>query len=264
MATEPMQYPIGVKILAAAALVGIVAAIFLGSFPGIDLELSRLFWDPETRLFPLWQASLFRFANDLVEFLAVTYGIAVAIGFLATFVRGPIFLGLSRRAWLFLIASLALGPGLVANTVLKEISGRARPRHLAEFGGTLDFTAVFQASDQCTTNCSFISGDTAFAFSLLSLALLVPQRRRAVAAVLAFGAFIGAVRILQGAHFLSDVVFSGVFMAMVVATLHLTMVEPRPWAGGRRPVRRVDWRYPLWLFFRAQPEDLGVGRERED
>jgi len=117
-----------------------------------------------------------------------------------------------RRAALYLLLALALGPGLVVNTVFKDHWGRARPTQIVEFGGTQKFTPVFVPADQCMTNCSFPAGDPAVGFFLVSAALLVPglaTRRWAIAGAVAVGAALGLMRIAQGGHFLSDVVASG-------------------------------------------------------
>ena len=43
----------------------------------------------------------------------------------------------------------------------------------------------------------------------------------------------GIVRIAQGAHFLSDVVFAGLFMGLMVVALHRVMfAPPGPWLAG--------------------------------
>jgi len=51
----------------------------------------------------------------------------------------------------------------------------------------------------------------------------------------------GSVRIVQGAHFLSDVVFAGLFMGLMVIVLHRLMFAPsRSWLAG-------SWLKGFWL-----------------
>ena len=119
---------------------------------------------------------------------------------------------------MFIVAATALGPGLIANTVLKDNWGRARPYQTDSFGGTRQFTPAPLPAAQCERNCAFVSGHAALAFSLVSFALLLPagrRRRLAIAAALGFGALVGIGRIAAGAHFLSDVAYAGL---IVVAT----------------------------------------------
>jgi membrane-associated phospholipid phosphatase len=53
------------------------------------------------------------------------------------------------------------------------------------------------------------------------VALLVRRRRTAwIVGAATAGAAIGLIRIGEGGHFLSDVVFAGVIMALVVALVH--------------------------------------------
>lgn len=116
-----------------------------------------------------------------------------------------------RRAGAFLLLSLAVGPGLVVNTLFKDHWGRARPAQVIEFGGEKRFGPAFVPSDQCASNCAFPAGDPAMGFFLVSAGFLVAPlwRRRAVGGAIALGAVIGVARMAQGAHFLSDVIASG-------------------------------------------------------
>ena len=126
----------------------------------------------------------------------------------------------TTRAVLLLLAVLAVGPGLVVNGVFKDHWGRARPRDVVEFGGTKTFTPAFVISDQCERNCSFVSGHASLPFALAALGFVLRRRRRAIyAGAAVFGGLVGFGRILQGAHFLSDVIFSAVFVFAVAYLL---------------------------------------------
>jgi hypothetical protein len=65
-----------------------------------------------------------------------------------------------------------------------------------------------------------------------------------------FGA--GLVRMSQGAHFLSDIVFAGVFMALTVSLLHVLLVgvwRHLDFATLRREaVLRIEHVLPVWRF----------------
>ena len=126
------------------------------------------------------------------------------------------------RAALFLIATLALGPGLLTNLILKDHWHRARPIDVQQFGGPYHFTPWWDPRGDCPNNCSFIAGEPSGAFWTLAPAALAPPELRAVAygAAIAFGAGIGALRIGAGAHFFSDVVFAGVFMYLLIWAMH--------------------------------------------
>jgi lipid A 4'-phosphatase len=224
-----------VEILSWAAIVGLLAAVVFVVWPEIDLGLSTWFnLAPRAFLFDYHIAPLttgIKGAASLLTWLAV---IATVIG-IGTAISGKHrVLGLELAHWLFLFLVLVLGPTLLVNNVLKEHSGRPRPMHLEQFGGPSQFKAVFHSGD-CARNCSFVSGEAASIYALgFAIALLARRRREAVliATVLA-GSVVGFIRIGQGAHFVSDIVFAGVFMAIVVVVIH-------------------------WLVFRVAAPRLGI------
>ncbi len=115
-----------------------------------------------------------------------------------------------RRAASLLLVS-ALGSALIINGVLKEHWGRARPVQVSEFGGAKHFSPALWPSDQCTHNCSFVSGHAASGFVLMAVGLMGPAavRRRWLGIGLALGALASLARVMQGGHFLSDTLFSG-------------------------------------------------------
>lgn len=136
-------------------------------------------------------------------------------------------LGLKKKAYLYLILAMLLGPLLVVNGLMKEFSGRARPRHVVEFAGNKTFTPAFIISDQCKKNCSFVSGHASAGFYFVALSLLFTGNRRRIIfwSAVAAGGFIGLVRIIQGGHFLSDVIFSFVFVYLTSLLLHYGMFK---------------------------------------
>ncbi len=115
-----------------------------------------------------------------------------------------------HKKWIysFLLASLLLGPGLFVNEVLKNNSiGRARPVDIQEFNGPDTYTAAFEYSGQCDTNCSFVSGHASMGFYFIALGWLL-RSRRAFYFGLGIGIIVGLTRIVQGGHFLSDTIFA--------------------------------------------------------
>ncbi len=235
---EPRNAPAPWTMVCAAAAVGLVAAFLFSAFPSIDLAVSRLFFlDDGTFLFatPGFGATVRLLLR--VVFGLVAVGAAVSFVALSFFNRKLMGVGLAVAAYMALCA--AVGPGLVANLVFKDHWGRARPVHVTEFGGTKTFTPPMVRTDQCDRNCSFVSGEASNIFVLgFALALLVePRRRRAfMLGAIAAGSFAGLIRIGGGGHFLSDVVFAGVFMALVARGLAWLVMErwaPHLEDGGR-------------------------------
>jgi lipid A 4'-phosphatase len=109
----------------------------------------------------------------------------------------------------FLVFAGILGPGLVVNMGFKDNWQRARPYMVQEFGGTQQFTRAAVITDQCDSNCSFVSGHVACGVFLASLMLVFRKQRFfwAVTGVLA-GWLIGFARMSAGAHWLSDVLWA--------------------------------------------------------
>jgi lipid A 4'-phosphatase len=202
MRTDEARAPMRWVLLAAFLA---CAAIFL-AFPQIDLAFSALFYAPGTG-FVLHESPAARTLEAELNLLPKLIVVVCALFLAASYV-------LRRwRRWrygaLFTMLLLALGAGLAVN-FLKDSWGRARPAQIEQFGGTHRFTRAPYPAAQCGHNCSFTSGHAAIGFSLMAPAFFARRRRRAwMAAGLLAGAAVGLMRIAQGAHFLSDVVFSG-------------------------------------------------------
>ncbi|HWB47972.1 MAG TPA: phosphatase PAP2 family protein [Stellaceae bacterium] len=241
----------------AAALVASLALFWL--VPGADLFVSSLFYDPQHGF---WLAPWLpiRIVNGSARWL--TWAILlVALGsaIWLRLRRRPLW-RLDRNALVFLVAALAVGPGIVVNSVLKDHWGRARPYQVTAFGGTHDFTPAPLPADQCAKNCSFVSGHAAVGFSLIGFAFLLPAGRRraqAIGAALALGGLIGLGRIAAGHHFPSDVIDAGLVVVGMSWLLHRWLVVH----DGATPIlacvarlrqtpegRRILWAEGLLLF----------------
>lgn len=201
-------------------------ALFLLA-PGLDLAVSGLFYDPRHGFFLARWLPATALSDSIPWITWSIVGIAAGTGAWLFLVGRPLW-RFDRKAILFIVFAVALGPGLVVNTLLKDHWGRARPAQIEAFGGTRQFTPAPLPADQCPSNCSFVSGHAALAFSLVAFAFLLPagaQRRRGIAAALAFGGLIGADRIIEGRHFLSDIVDAGLIVYGLTALLYWWIVE---------------------------------------
>ena len=199
----------------------VVLVLAIAALPRVDLTVSGWFFEAPNR-FPLRYAPLLDFIRRETPGAVVMLAVGLALVWIASMVLKRRLLGVDGRRGFYLLASLAIGPGLIVNTVLKEFWGRARPTTIHEFGGDLLFSPALLPSNQCHHNCSFVSGHAAAAFWAISFALLAPKRwlAWAMAAALACGGFMGFVRMAQGGHFLSDVVYAGALVFSVSWVLH--------------------------------------------
>ena len=190
-------------------------------FPQIDLYVSALFFDGDFYLKnTLFAKAVYRLT--IVSVALFVIGVAALLLY-ENITKKEI---VRRRVLVYLLLALLLGPGLLVNVVFKDHWGRARPSQIAAFGGSKKFTPAFVIADQCEKNCSFTSGHAAAAFYFLALVPLFEGRKRRIAliAALSWGSLVGFVRIIQGGHFLSDVVCSAVFVYIVSDILYKLIV----------------------------------------
>ena len=209
------------KLAAVAALIGVAAAVIFVGWPDLDLAVARLFYiEPRHFLFNQSAlATMLRFGFRLLTWTTATLAV---IGIILVLAKRRHLLGLGLPQWIFLALVLITGPGLIANTLLKDHWARPRPIQVVEFGGPDRFTTVLERSGSCERNCSFVSGEASATFAIgFAIAMLARRRRAALmAAAVTAGSIAGLIRMGEGGHFLSDVVFAAVFMALDVALLH--------------------------------------------
>ncbi len=218
--------------LAAAFLVAV--AVF-ALWPGIDLAVSAAFFR-EGEGFWLGRVESVQALRHFIWNLSIAAVLLslVALGLAA--IRRPLP-GFGARPAGFVFLLYLLGPVLLVNALLKNHWGRARPADTTEFGGTLTFTPPWLPSDQCASNCSFVSGEGSAAVALaITFLLLVPLLRRVLPDLL-FRAYVVlavflpaaglALRVITGRHFLSDTVFAVLFVLAIALGLHRWLLTER-------------------------------------
>ena len=212
----------------------VLACVIFWGWPELDLWVATRFYDQTG--FP---------ANQWVSVQAV-YVWAPFFGWMLTawtllvlairWVRPErISRGLSRRCWAWILVAF-LGNGLLVHEALKNQVGRPRPNQVQEMGGAVPFVPALQVSQSCARNCSFVSGHAALGFGFIAFGMWASGqgRRRWMLTGLLMGSTIGLVRIVQGGHFLSDIVFA--FLAMWGSVIVIRQV----WLRWRcRQLKRV-------------------------
>jgi lipid A 4'-phosphatase len=225
--------------LAAAAIVGVI----FGVYPALDLTISGLFYS-ESREHH-WYAigpnlpRLRDVASWLVALIAAPAFVAFAVKLLSP--HRPMLI--PGRAALLIVTTLALGPGLMTNVLLKDRWARPRPVDVIEFGGTDPFVPWWDPRGTCDKNCSFVAGEPSGAFWTLAPASVVPLpwRPYAYAAALVFGAASGLLRMAAGGHFFSDVVFAGVVTYLMIWLVHGLLYRfPRSRITDRAVERTIE------------------------
>ena len=215
-------------VLVVAVIAAVAFTVLFWSNPWIDLAIEHSLYDPRTGFIfnSIFEVSVLR--------KVVMWGYGIWYGIICLFIGGFIIRKISEHPsgkgwnfhqWLYLGFTSLIGPMLVSNMILKNNWGRARPHQIEEFGGKMDYSLPLQLSDQCQTNCSFVAGEPSSMFMIfISLAFIVSTRRYwFVALALILGSLSGLMRMGQGGHFFSDVIFAGLFMAMVAAVIYWIM-----------------------------------------
>src|SRR5262249_21084951 len=210
---EPRMNRTGLLI---ALAIAVVAGLAFGLFPELDLRIAGYFYGFEA---PAHNKFAFRFYPPLMHArnVGLWIGTVLVAPAVAALVIKLVFprrkLLMPGRAVVFLIATMILAPGLMANVLLKDHWGRSRPIDVTQFGGTEHVVAWWGPGSDCRSNCSFVSGDVTGGFWTIGPAALAPPQWRAIAygAALALGTGMAALRVMAGAHFPSDVIFAGVF-----------------------------------------------------
>jgi lipid A 4'-phosphatase len=207
---------------------GLAAALALLSLDGrVDLWVSGLFFQPGLG-FPGRSDHVVTLLRGSTRWVAIGITLWLAGALLYRTILDRPLLGLSRAGVVYLVAVFLLLPGLLVNGLLKEHWGRARPAQTVEFGGARQFSLAILPADQCDHNCSFVSGEASlgFAFAAFGFVALRPARRRlGLLAGIVLGSGFGLLRIAQGGHFLSDVVYAGLLTIGLAWLLHRLLIE---------------------------------------
>ncbi|HET8948151.1 MAG TPA: phosphatase PAP2 family protein [Candidatus Polarisedimenticolia bacterium] len=242
---------------AAAALLFAAGIALLLPWARIDPAVSRFFYRPATPSGP-WQDAaplpwgLLAGVTTWVAVALAMTGIGLAVRAWRARPSGPAEPP-SMRAALVVLLGLALGPGLLVNVILKDHCHRPRPRQTLGLGGDFTYVAPLRIGP---VGKSFPCGHSAVGFACIALAGVVEARRRGaraaiVAGSLALGALLGLGRIATGAHFASDVLWSGILTCATVMLVEaaLTRVPARrttgdpsaPAARTSAPAARTSW-----------------------
>lgn len=203
-------------------LLGVATGVIFAADPALDLRVAAFFhaltMQPGIRNYD-HAIALLRAIGPVIILAAVAPAV-ITLGMKLFWPRRAT--PMPARAALFLVTTLALGPGLLVNLILKEHWSRPRPRMVTEFGGDYMFKPWWDPRGTCDTNCSFVSGETSSAVWMTAPALVLPAPWRYVATAAAglYAATFAFIRLLAGGHFLSDVIFAGVFTGLVIWAAH--------------------------------------------
>jgi lipid A 4'-phosphatase len=237
------DFGIGVSVarisLTCLLVFGTTTGVIFAADPALDLRVASFFhalnMQPDIRQYDHAIELLRRIGPVLIAAAIAPAAITLAMKIFWPRRATPI----SARPALLLVLSLALGPGLLVNLTLKEHWSRPRPGMVTEFGGDYIFKPWWDPRGTCDTNCSFVSGETSSAVWMTAPALMLPAPWRYVglAAAAFYAATFAFIRLLAGGHFLSDVIFAGVFTGLIMWVVHGLLFR---WGVARPSERRID------------------------
>ena len=197
----------------------LVVATALIGYSGADLALSSCFWIDGK--WPIGDQFFWQLLYKLDRIPSIMLGVAGLILFARSFVHSGYLHW--RRPGAYLVLLLILGPGLLVNSVFKEHWGRPRPREVVEFSGKKQFLHPWQKGESGKGR-SFPSGHSSAAFYMAAPYLIYRRRDRKrafqwLSGGILFGIVMSAARITQGAHFLSDTLWSFGMVALCALLL---------------------------------------------
>ena len=208
----------------------ICSTLFL-AIPELDLRVSGWFGTPSG--FPLSETPLL---EGVRTFMLLATGAVAYLALILLVLR--VFLKrlrvLNARFLVFVLTCAALGPGIIVNGLLKRFSGRVRPRNTDIFGGDGTFSPFLDFTGTCGSNCSFVSAEASALATIAAILVIaiVPDITSPIKTAIQMGILSVALggsslRIVVGAHYLSDVVFSWLIIFPLVFGLYDAFGRPR-------------------------------------
>lgn len=208
----------------------IVAGLLGLDRTGIDLAIAAWIYDPAVHAFPLRTTFLFETVlHHWTKYVVISIACLAWAGYLLTYaVPGLCAL---RRELLFLGLGLALAPTAVS--ALKLASDRHCPWDVAEFGGFAPYLALLDAAPASLApgHC-FPAGHATTGFCLMAFYFVGRSARKPTLAWSGFvvgfaaGLGLGFGRMMQGAHFLSHVLWAGIVCWAVLVVLYALILQP--------------------------------------
>jgi lipid A 4'-phosphatase len=230
---------------------GVLTGVVFAADPSLDLKVASFFRDmaaqPEARRFDRVIDAIRQIGPFVIVAAVAPALVALALKIFSPRRPAP----MSGSAALFVIMTLALGPGLLVNGILKETWARPRPGMVTEFGGDYAFMPWWDPRGTCDSNCSFVSGETSSAVWMTAPAMVVPPpwRYAALGAAGLYGLVFAFIRLVAGGHFMSDVIFAAIFTGLVIWAVHGVLFR---WPATRTDEKKLE----------ARLEKLGRGAAR--
>ena len=192
--------------------------------PDVDISFSREFYSQNTQKFIFYDNKIISIVEQSAYLFAFVFFCFHAKCLLSKQKQilnlQKLFSGPDYQEHKHALLLLCFGPIFTVQMFCKNLFGRSRPEKILEFGGVKVFTPAFIMTNECFFDCSFISFHTAVATMLfLHARNFYSGKAKYINSRITFSLiFIYAViRIGQGKHFLSDIIFSICFICIIDA-----------------------------------------------
>ncbi len=189
-------------------IVGILVTIVLvvGNY---DLLLQQAIYKAGGNSWALGEHPVWRFLYHVGPFPAIILGVLALV--CASLSWSLARFGKWRRVYIYIVLLLFWGPAVIVNFGLKDNWGRPRPIHVDSMGGKQPFENVF-VWNESREGKSFPCGHASTGYILMAgFFVFFRHRRRLAYGWLifggVFGTLLGIARMLQGGHFLTDVIW---------------------------------------------------------
>ena len=204
-------------------LFAMILATSLCVFANVDIRAASLFYQAGLG-FSVGKLQPWDFLYRYGEFPAFAMGTVALLFVVAGYLKPS--LASFRRQALFISLLLIIAPGVLTNLVFKDHWGRPRPRQVDIFGGSMPFHQPWQPGP-APKNASFPAGHPTVAFYLSAPYFILREKKRRQALFwlwggIIYGIIMGLARVIQGGHFVTDVIWSAGFVyltAMVLASI---------------------------------------------
>lgn len=231
----------------------LMASTVLFRFSNLDIRLQSFFYNPETG-WAFNSSPVAKFIYHYGNIPALLTAIAALVVFILGFSKARYLP--YRKLSIFLVLAMVVGPGILVNSILKDNWGRPRPREIKQFGGEQAYEAPL-TYDATSPGKSFPCGHATMGFYFFAIAFLLrrhrPRASRVVLLIAAlWGCTIGYVRMGQGGHFASDVLWAGLLVYLTSFLLYRAMALHKdvlytPSASGRSRKLKLWQKVLLYL-----------------
>ena len=240
--STPLNAPANRRWRILAVQFGLLAAVTVVlTALDVDRRVAAHFYHPDQGWFldkePLW-----RWLHAYGTIPGILMTLAALLVWLAGFYMRA--LARWRRPCLVVVLTTFLAAGLLVNAVLKQYWGRPRPSQTIEFGGKWEYSPIFPPGTP-GKGASFPCGHCTMGFVFLAMAAFRRQSKAlaygGVAAGVVLGVLLSAARVVQGAHFVGDTIWSLGIVGMTATALALYLPRPEQQTAGRRSKPVSPW-----------------------